>query len=87
MATLESKPTVVSLQDRSSVLHPFTSLGTHEPMVFTHGEGAWVYDEHGNRLLEGIAGLWSASLGFSEQRLVDAAYRQLQKLPFMHMFA
>lgn len=56
-------------------------------MVFTHGEGAWVYDEHGNRLLEGIAGLWSASLGFSEQRLVDAAYRQLQKLPFMHMFA
>jgi len=56
-------------------------------MVFTHGEGAWVYDEHGNRLLEGIAGLWSASLGFSEQRLVGAAYRQLQKLPFMHMFA
>lgn len=87
MATSESKPTAVSLQDRSSVLHPFTALGAHEPMVFTHGEGAWVYDEHGNRLLEGIAGLWSASLGFSEQRLVDAAYRQLQKLPFMHMFA
>ncbi len=87
MARSERKPTAVSLDDRSSVLHPFTPLGTYEPMVFTHGRGAWVYDEHGNRLLEGVAGLWSASLGFSEQRLVDAAYRQFRKLPFMHMFA
>ncbi len=82
----EPNPTLLSAQDRASVLHPFTSLSTHKPMVFTHGEGAWVYDEHGNRFLEGVAGLWSASLGFSEQRLADAAYRQLQELPFMHMF-
>ncbi len=87
MAKPEPTPSAISLQDRSSVLHPFTSLSTYEPMVFTHGDGAWVYDEHGNRFLEGIAGLWSASLGFSEQRLVDAASRQFEKLPFMHMFA
>ena len=79
--------TLLSQQDRTSVLHPFTDLSSHEPAVFTHGEGAWVYDEQGKRFLEGVAGLWCASLGFSEQRLADAAYRQLQKLPFMHMFA
>lgn len=83
----ESTSSAISIQDRASVLHPFTSLGTHKPMVFTHGEGVWVFDEHGNRFLEGIAGLWSASLGFSESRLADAAYRQFQELPFMHMFA
>ena len=87
MLAVESKSTGLSAQDRASVLHPFTPLGSHQPMVFTHGEGAWVYDEQGNRYLEGVAGLWSASLGFSEQRLVDAAVRQFQKLPFMHMFA
>ena len=78
---------MISVQDRASVLHPFTPLGTYDPVVFTRGEGVWVYDESGNRYLEGVAGLWSASLGFSEQRLVDAAHRQLQELPFMHMFA
>lgn len=83
----ESVSSAISAQDRASVLHPFTSLGTHTPMIFTRGEGVWVYDEHGNRFLEGVAGLWSASLGFSEGRLADAAYRQFKELPFMHMFA
>ena len=82
-----SQATQLSHDDRTSVLHPFTALSTHRPMVFTHGEGVWVYDERGKRYLEGVAGLWSASLGFSEQRLVEAASRQLQKLPYMHMFA
>ena len=87
VAGSELSSTELSSEDRASVLHPFTALGNYHPMVITHGEGVWVYDEHGRRFLEGVAGLWSASLGFSEQRLVDAAYRQLQQLPYMHMFA
>jgi 4-aminobutyrate--pyruvate transaminase len=34
-----------------------------------------------------MAGLWSVGLGFSEKRLVDAAHRQMQALPFYHTFA
>jgi 4-aminobutyrate--pyruvate transaminase len=34
-----------------------------------------------------MAGLWCASLGFSERRLADAAYRQMCELPFYHSFA
>lgn len=83
----QSDVTQLSKDDQTSVLHPFTALGTHRPLVFTHGEGVWVYDEKGKRYLEGVAGLWSASLGFSEHRLVEAASRQLQQLPYMHMFA
>ena len=33
-----------------------------------------------------MAGLWCASLGFSEKRLADAAYRQMLALPFYHSF-
>src|SRR6185503_13103862 len=36
---------------------------------------------------EGMAGLWCASLGFSERRLAEAAYRQMLELPFYHSFA
>ena len=34
-----------------------------------------------------MAGLWCASLGFGEERLVKAAERQMRTLPFYHVFA
>ena len=76
-------------RDVAAVLHPFTALSQHEksgPFVIDRGEGVWVYDEEGKRYLEAIAGLWCASLGYSEPRLAEAAKRQLERLPFMHMF-
>src|SRR5438445_8883475 len=33
-----------------------------------------------------MSGLWCASLGFSERRLAEAAYRQMCELPFYHSF-
>ena len=77
-------------RDQSFHLHPATNLRTLQkegPFVITRGEGVYVYDEEGRRYLEGMAGLWCASLGFSERRLADAAYRQMCELPFYHSFA
>jgi len=34
-----------------------------------------------------LAGLWCVSLGFSEPRLVEAARRQMETLPYYHAFA
>jgi len=76
--------------DRQYSLHPYTHLANHqkqEPFVVTRGDGVFVYDDHNNRLLEGVAGLWCTSLGFSEQRLVDAAMKQFAELPYSHLFA
>ena len=56
------------------------------PLVIVRGEGVHVYDEHGTKYLEGVAALWYATLGFSESRLVDAAKRQMDKLPCYHAF-
>ena len=50
--------------------------------IIDRGEGIYVYDSNGKRYIEGMAGLWSTSLGFSEQRLIDAATRQLAKRQF-----
>lgn len=71
-------------------LHPYTHLRSLEkdgPLVITRGEGVYVFDEQGNRYLEGMAGLWCAALGFSEKRLADAASRQLHTLPYYHAFS
>ncbi len=77
-------------RDQSFHLHPATNLRALQkegPLVITRGEGVYVYDDEGRRYLEGMAGLWCASLGFSERRLADAAYRQMCELPFYHSFA
>jgi 4-aminobutyrate--pyruvate transaminase len=70
-------------------LHPYTHLKKHEsegPLVITEGKGIYVYDDAGKEYNEGLAGLWCTSLGFSENRLVEAATRQLKQLPYYHIF-
>lgn len=77
-------------RDLRSHLHPFTNLAAHAecgPSIFTRGDGIHVFDDEGRPYIEGLAGLWCASLGFSESRLVDAATRQMNALPFYHNFA
>ncbi len=84
-----SLTTPAARRDQSFHLHPSTNLRTvlnEGPLVITRGEGVYVYDDEGRRYLEGMAGLWCASLGFSERRLADAAYRQMCELPFYHSF-
>ena len=76
-------------RDIASVLHPYTDLKAHQqggPMVITRGEGVRVWDDQGREYIESVAGLWCASLGFSNERLAQAAYKQMQALPFYHAF-
>jgi 4-aminobutyrate--pyruvate transaminase len=77
-------------RDIATTIHPYTNLKLHEtegPLVITEGDGVFVRGEDGKMYLEGLAGLWCVSLGFSERRLAEAAYRQMLKLPFYHTFA
>ncbi|WP_276121801.1 aminotransferase [Pararhizobium qamdonense] len=71
-------------------LHPQTDARLHEqtgPAIARKGDGVYVTDTAGNRFLEGMAGLWCTSLGFSEKRLADAAYKQMLELPYIQNFA
>src|ERR1043165_6529987 len=79
-----------SARDIAYVVHPYTNLKAHlndGPLIIREGKGVWVTDDAGNKYIEGLAGLWCASLGFDEQRLVEAAVTQMRKLPFYHAFA
>jgi 4-aminobutyrate--pyruvate transaminase len=76
-------------RDIANVLHPYTDHRAHAkngPLVITRGEGVRVFDDQGKEYIEAVAGLWCASLGFSNARLVEAAHAQMLKLPFYHAF-
>jgi 4-aminobutyrate---pyruvate transaminase len=82
--------TNLASRDVATAIHPYTNLMAHQtegPLVITEGDGVFVRGEDGKMYLEGLAGLWCVSLGFSERRLAEAAYRQMLKLPFYHTFA
>ena len=79
-----------AVRDIATSIHPYTNLRLHEsqgPLVITEGDGVFVKDEDGKSYLEAMSGLWCVSLGFSQTRLAEAAYRQMLKLPFYHTFA
>ena len=83
------RPNSAAARDIASYLHPYTNARKHEaegPLVITEGKGIYVYDDAGNEYIESLAGLWSTSLGFGEERLVEAAAAQMRKLPYYHSF-
>jgi 4-aminobutyrate--pyruvate transaminase len=66
-------------RDTAYMLHPFTNLVEHKaqgPQIIARGKGIYVYDDAGREFLDSGAGLWSVSLGYGQQRLVEAAARQ-----------
>ncbi len=90
MNNLTSTISAAGQSDVRHHLHPYTQLRDLErdgPLVIVRGEGVQVFDEHGKGYIEGMAGLWCASLGFSEKRLAEAAYRQMNTLPYYHSFS
>jgi len=71
-------------------VHGYTNLKTlleNGPQIYERGSGVRVYDDNGKGYIEGLAGLWCASLGFNEERLIEAAVREMKRLPYYHGFA
>jgi putrescine aminotransferase len=75
--------------DRRHHVHPFTdqaALAAKGVRIITRGEGCWLCDSEGNRLLDGMAGLWCVNVGYGRAELVEAARRQMTTLPFYNTF-
>ncbi|MBC9071339.1 aspartate aminotransferase family protein [Thauera sp. CAU 1555] len=51
-----------------------------QPVAFTHGEGAWIYDETGKRYLDALAGIAVSTLGHNHPRLVRTIAEQAAKV-------
>jgi 4-aminobutyrate--pyruvate transaminase len=82
-------PNSQEAKDIAYHLHPYTNpaqLADQGPMILNKGKGVYVYDNEGRDYIEGMAGLWCASFGFSEKELVKAATKQMEELPYYHSF-
>jgi adenosylmethionine-8-amino-7-oxononanoate aminotransferase len=65
--------------------HPQEILGS-PPDIIVRGEGSWIWDVDGHRLVDGVGGLWCANLGFGRKEVRDAVVAQLDELAFYNTF-
>ena len=69
-------------------LHPTYHPKTHaNPMVIERGEGVWLYTTDGQKILDGMAGLWNVNAGYGREELARAAYDQMKDLAFTSGFS
>jgi len=54
--------------------------------IITRADGCYIYDGDGNKILDGMAGLWCVNVGYGRKELADAAYEQMLELPYYNTF-
>ncbi len=65
--------------------HP-QGMREQPPDIIARGEGSWIWDIDGHRMVDGVGGLWSANLGFGRREIRDAIVAQLDELAFYNTF-
>src|SRR5579862_8028500 len=76
-------------ENAQHLLQPMTNPGTARespPDIIARGEGSWIWDVDGHRLIDGVGGLWCTNLGFGRREIRDAIVAQLDELPFYNTF-
>ncbi|WP_407293705.1 aspartate aminotransferase family protein [Stutzerimonas zhaodongensis] len=74
---------------RDHHLPPFTdfkALNAKGTRIITRGEGVYLWDSEGHKILDAMAGLWCVNLGYGREELVEAATRQMRELPYYNLF-
>ncbi|WP_321934045.1 MULTISPECIES: aspartate aminotransferase family protein [unclassified Paraburkholderia] len=75
--------------DAAHHIHPFSDMGSLNKAgsrVIVKAKGVYLWDSEGNQIIDGMAGLWCVNVGYGRKELADAAYEQMQELPFYNTF-
>ena len=75
--------------DAAHHVHPFTAqaaLANKGARVIRAADGVWLTDSDGERMLDGMAGLWCVNIGYGRHELAEAAARQMRELPYYNTF-
>lgn len=75
--------------DAAHHMHPFTDangLAKKGARIITSAKGVWLRDSEGNKIIDGMAGLWCVNIGYGRTELGDVAKRQMDELSYYNTF-
>ncbi|MEM1288614.1 MAG: aspartate aminotransferase family protein [Pseudomonadota bacterium] len=90
--SLETLPNdVLDRWDREHFMHPSTHLAQHArgespSRIVTGGDGVFIQDRDGNRLLDAFAGLYCVNVGYGRQEIAEAIAEQARELAYYHAY-
>jgi putrescine aminotransferase len=79
----------IQAKDHAHYLHPFTdhkALGEKGARVIVRGDGIYLWDSEGRKMLDGMSGLWCVNVGYGRTSIARAVYEQMETLPFYNSF-
>jgi putrescine aminotransferase len=80
----------VRKDDNTRWFHPWEYMpdaGRADRSIASHGEGIYIYDEHGQKLIDGPGGMWCVQIGYNRREMADAIADQVMRLPYMNPFS
>ncbi|WP_430464534.1 aspartate aminotransferase family protein [Tabrizicola sp.] len=75
--------------DAAHHMHPFTDangLAAKGARVIKSAKGVWLQDSEGQKIIDGMAGLWCVNIGYGRTELGDVAKRQMDELSYYNTF-
>jgi len=89
--TAQAEATALQEQARRHLWMHFTRMGAygpdHEVPIIVRGEGCYVWDDHGNRYLDGLSALFCVNSGHGRAELGDAMAAQVRELDFITVWS
>jgi len=79
----------LQLLDAAHHLHPFNdnaALAKKGTRILSRGEGVYVWDSEGNKMLDAFAGLWCVNIGYGRKELGEVASKQMTELAYYNSF-
>ena len=76
-------------KDRDHAVHPWTNFGPFEEqgsLIFTRGEGCYLWDADGRRYFDAIGGMWCTNIGLGRREMADAIAEQAMRLGYSNFF-
>ncbi|MCP4493571.1 MAG: aminotransferase [Gammaproteobacteria bacterium] len=80
-----SANTIELRHDDNQFIHPWddiAKLGENQRTVLEQGDGVYVRDSDGKRLLDGPAGMWCVNIGHGRKEMAQVVYDQIMQLPY-----
>ncbi|SVA90802.1 uncharacterized protein METZ01_LOCUS143656, partial [marine metagenome] len=71
--------------DNENFVHPWESMkkvGTNSRTFAETAEGIYLYDENGQKLIDGPGGMWCVQIGYGRKEMAEAIADQVHKMPY-----
>ncbi len=76
--------------DRRHLIHPWVDLGAvraQKPLIIDHAEGVYVYDAEGQKMIDGMGGMWCVNVGYGRDEIAEAMARQAKRMCYYSPFS